>query len=1011
MIRDGRVLVAGPLRGDVGLLNPAGWTWSSVPQLGGDHYYGSGVLLPDGPSGSSKVMLIAGDQSAATEVLDAENLGAGWSPRAPLPQTRRNANSVLTPDGAIITIGGNALDNFTTPRFDALRYDPAANTWTSLAAQAESRGYHSTALLLPDGRIVSAGDDGPSGGGGQSDEIEVFSPPYLFKGARPVIGSAPDQVAYGATFAVGTLDTDIASAVLVAPGAVTHSNDMHQRLIPLTMTPSTGGLTLTAPATAAIAPPGYYMLFLVNAQGVPSVAKFVKLPGGTAPPPDTTPPTVAVSAPAAGASVSGTTPVSANASDNVAVAGVQFTLDGANLGAEDTSAPYSTSWNTTTASNGAHTLRAIARDAAGNSTTSAAVGVTVANTTPPPPTGLVAAYGFEETSGTAVTDSSSAGNPGTIVGAAARTASGKIGRAIDFDGVNDYVSVADANSLDLTTGMTLEAWVQLDTVSSWRTTILKEKPGGLVYSLYANSSSNRPQGETVTGTGAGTAHLAGVGPPLTPGTWTHLALTYDNAQLRLFRNGVQVAQDASTGAIQTTTNPLRIGGNAIWGEYTDGRIDEVRVYNRALSAAEITADMTRPVGTTGPPPPDTTPPSVAVSAPAAGASVSGTTPVSANASDNVAVAGVQFTLDGANLGAEDTSAPYSTSWNTTTASNGAHTLRAIARDAAGNSTTSAAVGVTVANPVPDTTPPTVAVSAPAAGASVSGTTPVSANASDNVAVAGVQFTLDGANLGAEDTSAPYSTSWNTTTASNGAHTLRAIARDAAGNSTTSAAVGVTVANTTPPPPTGLVAAYGFEETSGTAVTDSSSAGNPGTIVGAAARTASGKIGRAIDFDGVNDYVSVADANSLDLTTGMTLEAWVQLDTVSSWRTTILKEKPGGLVYSLYANSSSNRPQGETVTGTGAGTAHLAGVGPPLTPGTWTHLALTYDNAQLRLFRNGVQVAQDASTGAIQTTTNPLRIGGNAIWGEYTDGRIDEVRVYNRALSAAEITADMTRPVV
>ena len=487
--------------------------------------------------------------------------------------------------------------------------------------------------------------------------------------------------------------------------------------------------------------------------------------------------------------------------------------------------------------------------------------------------------------------------------------------------------MADANSLDLTTGMTLEAWVQLDTVSSWRTTILKEKPGGLVYSLYANSSSNRPQGETVTGTGAGTAHLAGVGPPLTPGTWTHLAVTYDDAQLRLFRNGVQVAQDASTGAIQTSTNPLRIGGNAVWGEYIDGRIDEVRVYNRALSAAEITADMTRPVGTTGPPPPDTTPPSVAVSAPAAGASVSGTTPVSANASDNVAVAGVQFTLDGANLGAEDTSAPYSTSWNTTTASNGAHTLRAIARDAAGNSTTSAAVGVTVANPVPDTTPPTVAVSAPAAGASVSSTTPVSANASDNVAVAGVQFTLDGANLGAEDTSAPYSTSWNTTTASNGAHTLRAVARDAAGNTTTSAAVGVTVANTTPPPPTGLVAAYGFEETSGTAVTDSSSAGNPGTIVGAAARTASGKIGRAIDFDGVNDYVSVADANSLDLTTGMTLEAWVQLDTVSSWRTTILKEKPGGLVYSLYANTSGQRPQGETVTGAGAGTAHQAGVDP------------------------------------------------------------------------------------
>ena len=1191
VIRDGRALVAGPQRSDVGLLNPATWTWSSVPQLNGEHYYGTGVLLPDGPNGSSKVMAIGGDQQAGTEVLDAENLGAGWSSRAPLPQSRRNANSVLTPDGAIITIGGNGTDTFIDPRFDALRYDPAANTWTSLAAQAEPRGYHSTAVLLPDARIVSAGDDGPSGGGGQSDEIEVFSPPYLFKGARPSIVSAPDQVSYGAPFAIGTLDTDIAKAVLIAPGATTHANDMHQRLVPLTISPATGGLTATAPATAGIAPPGYYMLFLVNSQGIPSVAKFVKLTTGPPPPPDVTaptvglsapaegatvtgttpvsadaaddigvagvqftldganlgaedtaapysvswntstagngphalraiardaagntttsapvnvtvanditPPTVSVSAPAAGATLTGTTPVSADAADNIAVAGVQFTLDGANLGAEDTSSPYSVSWNTATATNGAHALRAIARDAAGNSTTSAPVNVTVSNAAPPV-TGLVAAYGFEETSGTAVTDASPANNPGTIAGAAARTANGKIGRAIDFDGVNDYVSVADANSLDLTTGMTLEAWVQLDTVSSWRTTILKEKPGTLSYALYANSSSARPQGEIVTGTGAGTDRVAGVGPALTAGAWTHLALTYDNAQLRLYKNGVQVVQTASTGAIQASALPLRIGGNTIWGEYTDGRIDEVRVYNRALSAAEITTDMTTPVGGGGPPPPDTTPPTVSVSSPAAGASVqgtipvnatagddvgvagvqftldgaplgaedtsspysvswntgtvangphdlravardaagnvttsaavtvtvanditaptvgvsapaegatvSGTTPVNATAGDNIGVAGVQFTLDGANLGAEDTAAPYSVSWNTSTAGNGPHALRAIARDAAGNTTTSAPVNVTVAN---DITPPTVSVSAPAAGATLTGTTPVSADAADNIAVAGVQFTLDGANLGAEDTAAPYSVSWNTATATNGAHALRAIARDAAGNSTTSAPVTVTVSNAAPPV-TGLVAAYGFEETTGTAVTDSSGTGNPGTIGGGAARTAAGKIGRAIDFDGVSGMVSIPDANSLDLTTGMTLEAWVQPDTLNSWREVILKERPGSLTYSLYANTSSNRPQSDISTTAGD---KSAGITPKLAAAAWTHLAATYDGANLRLYKNGVLVTTTAAPGALVTSANPLRIGGNTIWGEYFDGRIDEVRVYNRALSAAEITADMTKPVV
>jgi len=135
------------------------------------------------------------------------------------------------------------------------------------------------------------------------------------------------------------------------------------------------------------------------------------------------------------------------------------------------------------------------------------------------------------------------------------------------------------------------------------------------------------------------------------------------------------------------------------------------------------------------------------------------------------------------------------SWNTTTATNAQHNLSAIARDAAGNKNT-ASVTVTVNNPVPDTTPPTVSITAPATGATVSGTISVSANASDNVGVVGVQFQLDGANLGAEDTTSPYSVSWNTTTASNGAHTLSAIARDAAGNKST-ATLSVTVSNIPP----------------------------------------------------------------------------------------------------------------------------------------------------------------------------------------------------------------------
>ena len=188
---------------------------------------------------------------------------------------------------------------------------------------------------------------------------------------------------------------------------------------------------------------------------------------------------------------------------------------------------------------------------------------------------------------------------------------------------------------------------------------------------------------------------------------------------------------------------------------------------------------------------------VTLSSPTSGSTVSGTVQVSASVSivGSLTVAGVGFRVDGANIGAEDTAAPYSVSWNTTATSNGSHTLRAVARDILGVSWTSDPVTVTVSNgPPPDTTRPTVDITSPASGASVSGTIDVTANASDNVGVVGVQFQRDGVNLGAEDTTAPYSVSWDTTTSGDGSHTLTARARDAAGNTTTSSGVTVTVSN-------------------------------------------------------------------------------------------------------------------------------------------------------------------------------------------------------------------------
>ncbi len=404
-------------------------------------------------------------------------------------------------------------------------------------------------------------------------------------------------------------------------------------------------------------------------------------------------------------------------------------------------------------------------------------------------TGLVAAYSFDEGAGITAADNSGTGNDGTLINGATWSTTARFGAAASFDGSNDRIDVPDSNSLDLTSGMTLEAWVRPTANSSYRTVVLKEVTGELAYALYAADSDHggRSSGwnriANVSRFADGTSAL-----PLN--TYSHIAVTYNGSSLVFYVNGVATRSTAVTGNIQTSTMPLRIGGNTIWGEYFQGQIDELRVYNRALSQNEIQTDMVTPIG--GASAQDTTAPTVSLSAPATGATVSGTTPVSADAADNVGVIGVQFRVDGVALGAEDTSLPYSVQWNTTAAAPGSHQLTAVARDLAGNSTTSATITVTVNNA--DVTVPVVSLTAPANGATVSGTATLSADASDNVGVVGVQFRVDGVALGTEDTSAPYSRTWSTLTANNGTHSLTAIARDAAGNTSTSTARTVTVSN-------------------------------------------------------------------------------------------------------------------------------------------------------------------------------------------------------------------------
>ncbi|MFI5251261.1 MAG: glycosyl hydrolase family 18 protein [Bacteroidota bacterium] len=231
-----------------------------------------------------------------------------------------------------------------------------------------------------------------------------------------------------------------------------------------------------------------------------------------------------------------------------------------------------------------------------------------------------------------------------------------------------------------------------------------------------------------------------------------------------------------------------IGGVIIW-ELGGG-------YRASLPAGQRDSLLQAVKQAMGGLPSDTIAPVVAITSPLNGATVSNTITVSATASDNVSVAGVQFQLNGGNLGGEVTIPPYNYSWNTGLKANGGYTLSAIARDAAGNKTTSS-ISVTISN-VPDTTAPSISITAPTDGANVSGTVTITANASDNVGVVGVQFKLNGTNCGSEVTTPPYAYSWNTTQNSNGVYSISATARDAAGNTST-AAISVTDTNTTPPP--------------------------------------------------------------------------------------------------------------------------------------------------------------------------------------------------------------------
>ncbi len=192
----------------------------------------------------------------------------------------------MLPDGQVLVTGGTttgAKSDLAANVHQAEMWSPATGFWTPMATATVPQGYHSAAILLLDGRVFVTGQ-GRSNGPNDADAndqkfAEIYSPPYLFKGARPVITSAPSTVTHGSTFSIQTPDAAGVSAVslIALPPSPTASIE-NQHFLPLTASPVPGGLSIQAPADANLAPPGYYMLFIVNAAGVPSVASVLRIP-------------------------------------------------------------------------------------------------------------------------------------------------------------------------------------------------------------------------------------------------------------------------------------------------------------------------------------------------------------------------------------------------------------------------------------------------------------------------------------------------------------------------------------------------------------------------------------------------------------------------------------------------------------------------------------------------------------------------------------------------------------
>jgi hypothetical protein len=748
---DGRVFFAGPGR-QSRFFNPATNTWTLGPlsNYTGSRSYGTSVLLPLTPANGFKPrVMIFGGGNAATNTTEIIDLSAptAWQYGPPMTQARVQMSATILPSGKVLTMGGSSQDE--NAAFASLRaelYDPAANLFTPAGSNVYPRLYHSASVLLPDATVLLLG--GNPQRGNYEPHLEIYSPAYLFNldgsaATRPTITGAPTgTIGFGSQFQVQTPQaSQISSVVLVRPGAATHAFDMDQRLVGLSFTAGSGVLNVTAPAHGNIAPPGYYMLFVLNSAGVPSVARFVRI--DVAP---NQPPVATIDSPTGNVTVNPGGSVSfaghGNDSDGT-ISSYAWTFPGGtpassslqNPGAVSYATPGSYAATLTVTDNRGATSAPATRTitvsdftltATPSSRTVLPGGSTTYTVTVNPVNGFTGTVNFNVTglpSGatgtfnpTSVTTSGSTTLTVTTTGATAPgsyplTIHGTSGPRTRTSSATLVVDNAPSGQAVYDSGLRAPRCPAVGSVCDSGPSLLNGRDGlgpepnqpntigamctdGTDGAYHIDESIDQLRVSTLDGS----SFAAGKNVRLEATVWAWTTPSEDKLDLYYAAN----ANSPSWQFIATLT-PSAAGAQTLSATYTlpSGTLQAVRARFRYQGAATACGtgpyndhdDLIFPVAA---PPPDSQNPTTAITAPQNGASVSATFTIAASANDNVGVSRVEFYVDGV-LRGTDTTAPYSYAWDTTTFANGTHSIFSRAFDFASNVGTSATVTVDVNN--------------------------------------------------------------------------------------------------------------------------------------------------------------------------------------------------------------------------------------------------------------------------------------------------------------------------